>query len=80
MIGLAGAVNPLPEALMKKKAEVSKSAEDLALEQEVKRLRLSLAQTEMSEMSAKAYYITKKRSNPVSGLLRLLLSERMVKR
>ena len=50
--GIEGAVNPLPEAFMKKKAKVNKSAEVLALEQENKRLRLSLAQ---AEMAAKAW-------------------------
>ena len=50
--GIEGAVHPLPEAFMKKKTKVNKSAEVLALEQEVKRLRLSPAQ---AEMAAKAW-------------------------
>ena len=50
--GIEGAGSPLPEVFMKKKAKGNKSVEVLALEQENKRLRLSLAQ---AEMATKAY-------------------------
>jgi transposase-like protein len=50
--GLEGAVKPVPEVFMKKKTKVKKSAEVLALEQENRRLKVSLAH---AEMAAKAY-------------------------
>lgn len=50
--GVPEAINPVPEAFMKKKNSVKKTAEVLALEQEVKRLRIRLARAEMAE---KAY-------------------------